>query len=404
MNTKERKADVIVIGGGLMGCSCAYCLAKLGKKVLLFEARNIASGASGRNGGQVLQLEGRDADAESVMRRLTYTGAGSRMLKDLSRELDIDLEYDQCGSLDLATNQEEAEYLQGLVSDHSKAGDKEIEWIDQDKVRGLFPAAAESILGARLRPTDGIVNPFRLNHGFARAARRYRAQILTHTKVEEILIENGRIRGVRTAREVFEAPVVINAANAWASFLTKEISIFPLRMVAVLSESVPALQTTCPLEAEINGETLFTTTQTKSGNILMGGLGTEARTRADQYKEDVQLTEVQNCTKIITTFLPGLSSINIIRAWSGTMAQSGDGLPCIGPVPGTEGLILVAGFSNGMAYAPIVGKLVAEYISRGSTSLPIDVFDPARFYKKKIDWPEFYNYTLLQRFLGRLYS
>ena len=136
----------------------------------------------------------------------------------------------------------------------------------------------------------------------------------------------------------------------------------------------------------------------------MGGLGTEARTRSDQYKEDIRLTEVQNCTKIITTFLPDLSSINIIRAWSGTMAQTGDGLPCIGPVPGTEGLILVAGFSNGMAYAPIVGRLVAEYMTRGSTSLPIDVFDPARFYKKKIDWPEFYNYTLLQRFLGRLYS
>lgn len=402
MNRNSMKTDILIIGGGIIGCSCAYYLAKAGKKVILVERRNIASGASGRNGGQVMQTFGREVDPKGIINRLTYTSEGNRMLKGLSKELNMDLEYEMCGSLDLSHTKEEAEELEELVNIHHQAGDTEIEWLTKDETKEFCPSLAQNIQGARFRRTDGIINPFLLNYGFAEGAKRYGAQIFTCTEAEEILIENKQVKGVKTSRGLFRAPIVINATNAWASFLTKEINIFPLRMVAVVSEKVPKIKGPGPMEAEINGEALFTTTQTHSGNILVGGLGTEARDRSGQYDLGVHLAEIQRCTSIIPRFLPSLAHINIIRAWAGTMAVSRDGLPCIGPVPNAEGLILAAGFSDAMSLACIVGRLVAEYITHSCTSLPLDIFDPGRFYKKKISWPEIYNYTEMEKFLGRI--
>ncbi len=84
------------------------------------------------------------------------------------------------------------------------------------------------------------------------------------------------------------------------------------------------------------------------------------------------------------------------------MAVTGDCLPCIGKYPGTTNLYIAAGFSNGMAYGPVVGKLMAELVIYGKTSIPVEIFSPERFYKKKICWPEFYNYTVLAEFFARV--
>jgi len=84
------------------------------------------------------------------------------------------------------------------------------------------------------------------------------------------------------------------------------------------------------------------------------------------------------------------------------MAVTGDCLPCVGRYPETENLYIAAGFLNGMAYGPIIGKLLAELIVYKNTSIPIDIFSPERFYKKNIGWPEFYNYTVLAEFFERV--
>ncbi|MBM4049437.1 MAG: FAD-binding oxidoreductase, partial [Planctomycetes bacterium] len=105
--TLPKEADVVVVGGGICGCSTAYHLAKAGKRVALLEARNIASGASGRNGGQVIQLDGRDTDADGIMNRLRYSRENNRMLRRFPAELGMEFEHVQIGSLDVASSEEE---------------------------------------------------------------------------------------------------------------------------------------------------------------------------------------------------------------------------------------------------------------------------------------------------------
>jgi len=402
MDNNFKGTEYLVIGGGLMGCSIAYFLSLGGAKVALFESRNIASGASGRNGGQVVQLEGRDSNPDTIRKRLSITQRGCKILGELEKEWGSTLEFRQIGSLDLALNEEEAEQLKEVVKIQNDCGDTDIVWIEGKEVRKLSPSLKIDLLGARFRPSDGVINPFKLTHGFAQAARKNGAKIFTHQPVKEIVIQKGKAEGVLTNGRFIKAErAVINVTNAWSPFLTPEIDILPLRQVAVVTERVPELKV-FPTEAIMYDQAIFTTTQTASGNFVVGGLGTLARKRQDHYDETVYPVEFRGSTTIIQLLFKDLENINVIRSWAGPMAITADGLPCIGYVPETEKLFIASGFSNGMVYAPMVGKLSSEIILQGKASLPVDILDPARYFKTNIKWPEAYNYTVLAEFLSRI--
>ncbi len=396
------KAEIIVIGGGLIGCSIAYYLSKGRKEVIIFEKGNIASGASGRNGGQVIQLEGRDKNPETIKARLAITKENNEILKNLEKELNFNFEYQRIGSLDIALNKEEWEDIKETVKAQKKAGDNEIEILDKKETLKLCPVLTGNVFGSRFRVSDGTVNPFFLTYGFAFSAQKLGAKIFTHTPVKRIINDNGKVKGVEleNGKKVY-SEIVINATNAWSSFLCPEIDILPLRQVAVVTEPVAKLPV-YPMEAFIEGDAIFTTTQTKSGNLVAGGFRTQARERNLHYDYSVEPIELSGSSVIFKRIFRGIENISIIRSWSGTMGVTGDCLPCLGKYPGVENLYIAAGFSNGMAYGPIVGKLMSELIIYGKTSIPIEIFNPERFYKKKINWPKFYNYTVLAEFFARV--
>jgi sarcosine oxidase subunit beta len=396
------KVEIIVIGGGLMGCSIAYYLSKEKKEVVIFEKGNIASGASGRNGGQVIQLEGRDKNPETIKARLAITKENNKILKNLEKELNFNLEYQRIGSLDIALNKEEWEDIKETVKAQKKAKDDEIELLDKKETLKLCPVLTDNVFGSRFRPSDGTINPFFLTYGFAFSAQKLGAKIFTHTPVKKIIKENGKVRGVELENgEKVYSDIVVNATNAWSSFLCPEIDILPLRQVAVVTEPVAKLPV-YPMEAFIEGDAIFTTTQTKSGNLVAGGFRTQARERNFHYDYSVEPVELSGSSAIFKRIFKGIEDICIIRSWSGTMAVTGDCLPCLGKYPEVKNLYIAAGFSNGMAYGPIVGKLMSELIVYGKTSIPVEIFNPKRFYKKKINWPKFYNYTVLAEFFARV--
>ena len=350
------KAEIIVIGGGLMGCSIAYYLSKGKKEVVIFEKGNIASGASGRNGGQVIQLEGRDKNPETIKSRLAITKENNEILKNLEKELNFNFEYQRIGSLDIALSKEEWEDIKETVKAQKKAGDNEIELLDKKETLKLSPVLSDNIFGSRFRPSDGTVNPFFLTYGFAFSAQKLGAKIFTYTPVKRIIKENGKVRGVEleNCKKIY-SDIVINATNAWSSFLCPEIDILPLRQVAVVTEPVAKLPV-YPMEAFIEGDAIFTTTQTESGNLVAGGFRTQARERNLHYDYSVEPVELSGSSAIFKRIFKGIENISIIRSWSGTMAVTGDCLPCLGKYPGVENLYIAAGFSNGMAYGPIVGS------------------------------------------------
>ena len=395
------QCDVVVIGGGVMGCSSAYHLAKEGMDVVLYEMRNIASGASGRCGGMVVQLYGRELNIDKTVERLALTKENNRMLLDLQEELG-DFEFRIRGSLDVFMEEKEVEEGKRLYDVQRKLGDDEIEFLDAKQTRAVMPSLPDSVLGSRYRASDGNLNPFKFCHVMAKAAKKLGVRVFTHTKVEEILENNGIVKGVRTPFGETKAKWVINATNAWASKLTPEIAITPVRQLAMVTERVPDLKC-CPFEIPAPGYYAWGTTQTKSGNIVVGGPGTMEKERFkemdDHFDEKVTLSETAECAKYLKVLMPKLKEINIIRVWAGAMGFTQDGIPNIGFVPGKEGLIIVAGFAAGMSQGAVVGRIISDLVTQGTTSFPIEIYDPKRFIGKKVEWPsQPYDLGILHEF------
>lgn len=396
------KTEVVVIGGGAVGCSVAYYLTKKGKSVVLFEQRNIGSGASGRCGGMVIQLHGRDLNIDKVRERLALTSENNRLLTEVSDEIG-DFEYRRVGSLDIAFTETEWEHLNRLVSFQKQAGDEEIQLLDKTETKELMPMLTQDIFGSRYRPSDGNLNPLKLTYNLAQAAKKQGACIYTQTKVHEIIEEGGRqVKGVRTTQGETKAEWVVSATNAWTRQLIKEVEIAPVREFAFATEVVPPFKN-CIFEAGYGDIFTWGTTQTANGNVIMGGPGAPAPRagKYNYYDEVMTLSEVKRCARYLVSMFPSLSKVNILRCWAGTSAFAPDMIPSIGPLPGKQGLVVVAGFIAGMSHALATGKAIAEYIVNGRMNLP-NIYDPARFYGQKVEWlPDPYDYPGMVDFVER---
>lgn len=392
---------VVVIGGGLVGASVAYYLSIFGMKVTLVEQRNLASGASGRNGGMIMKIDGRDNNPAEILKRLVYVNENDRLLDGLSREFDDDFGVRRRGSLDIATTDGEVGLLRNLVKMQKEdTGDEEIRFLEAAELRRLSPFLSPVCLAARLRPSDGCLFPFRLVHTLCASAAERGVQVKTWTKVEEILIDKSGVGGVRTSDGIIESDCVVVAANGWTKTLLPDFPVMPLRSLAVLTEPVPPIPV-LTFEAELKGKIIYGCTQTERGGILVGGPPDRPAPREGQFNEDVTFQEMKINSSILPDIFPPLKKLHLIRAWAGTMGITPDGLPCVGRVGGCNGLYAAAGYSNGMSWGLVTGKLLAELIAAGGSSISLDTLDPGRFAGRELSWPPEYDYTVLAEFLGR---
>ncbi len=402
MATVLKKADVVVVGGGAVGTAAAYHLALRGKKVVLCEMRNIAAGATGRCGGMVVHCYGRFLNIDKTDYRLEFTRANTEIMKEYQKSFEIDFEFRQVGCLDIAIDESEFDDLKKLIEIQRSLGDDEIELLDRKETLEVMPNLnPELIFGSRLRKSDGNLNPFLLARAQALEAQKLGAEIVTHTKIEEIVIENNEVRGVKIPDGIIESPYVVNATNGWASLLTEGIEVIPVRELAMVTERLPELPPQ-PFEMLCNGDFAYGATQTASGNYNLGGPGPARPPDYDYFDETIYADEVLRVMSYIFTIFPGLSDVSIIRSWVGTMGFTPDGMPSIGPMPGIKGLFIVAGFPAGMSWAAISGKIASEYICDGKTSLPIDRMNPGRFTgTPKVQWPQPYDLTVCHDFLTK---
>ena len=395
-----KKADAVVIGGGAVGTATAYNLALKGKKVVLCEKKNIASGATGRCGGMVVHCYGRFLNIEKTDYRLIFTRANTEIMKEYQQNFEVDFEFQQVGCLDIAIDEKEYDDLKKLLEIQRSLGDDEIELLDKKEtlevMQNLNP---ELIFGSRLRRSDGNLNPFFLARAQAVEARKLGAEILTHTKVDEIITRNNEVQGVKLADGIIESEFVVNATNGWASQLTDDTEVIPVRELAMVTERLPDLPPQ-PFEMLCNGDFAYGATQTASGNYNLGGPGPARPPDYDYYDERIYADEVLRVMSYISAVFPSLNDVSVIRSWVGTMAFTPDGMPSIGPMPGIKGLYLAVGYAAGMSWAAISGKVISECICNEKPSLPIERMDPGRFIgKPKVKWPQPYDLTVCHDFL-----
>jgi sarcosine oxidase subunit beta len=407
----SRNFDAVVIGAGMTGCATAYYLAKGGMKVALLEMRAICSGASGRNGGQVIQVEGRDElSPEMCSRKNSIAAPGIRLLGTLAEELEYDVEYRRTGSLDMAYSEEDVRIIKQVMGWQEKAGEDQLAFLNAAELKAFCPVFGEKALGAKLRKTDGNANPFRIAHAFAFAAQqRYGAEIFPYTKVEELLWSGDTVVGVRTNKGDFKAGhALVNATNAWTKSLFPDYPLMPCKILALVTEQLPDI----PMPAtetittdEYDREPfLFYGGSQKDGNVIIGGPPVQLPLdMQDHFNEEITYEDLVRFKKLFARFWPGIGDVSLIRGWGGALGFTPDALPLVGRTR-YRNLYMNAGFTNGMAWCPICGQLLAELIQQGKTSVPIDIMDPERFQGVAFQWPDRYNYTVLHGYIASMHA
>ena len=393
--------EVIVVGGGLAGAATAYNLSKAGVRVTLLERGNIASGASGRNGGQVIQLDGRDRETGAMMNRLRYSRRTVSLLAEYRKELEADFEFRQVGSIDVAVTEEECAELAELCGLQNDAGDGDVEFLDARRLHEVSPFLHPSFPGARFRWSDGNVYPFKLVHALINRSRKLGARVIANRGVDRVVVEAGRVRGVESGGEGFSAERVVLATSAWTSALFPELRVIPLRSHAALTDAIPPIGAPA-FEVVVDGEIIYGSTQFANGHLLLGGGPDRPRTREEQYDYAMSFMDTLKNASLVARIFPSLGDLPIVRCWAGTMGTTPDGLPLVGSSRLAEGLFVIAGFPNGMAFIPGIAVLLAQVVEGRQPEIDLDIFDPDRFIERSFTLPERYNYTILADFLGRL--
>jgi sarcosine oxidase subunit beta len=396
-----KQYDVIIIGGGLSGAAVLFNLAHFGLKVALCERGNLASGATGRNGGQVIQLDGRDRDTAAILKRLRYSKNTVSLLTEYERILDYDFQFRQVGSLDIAATEQEATHLLELCRLQRESGDVDVEFLDHKALHEVSPYLADYFPGARFRHSDGNLYPFNLALGLVKQSMELGADVFTGCDVRRVVIQNGSVCGVETDGDRFIADRVVLATSAWTKDLFPDFAVIPLRSHAALSEEIPKIDAPA-FEVVLDDEIIYGSTQFENGHILLGGGPDRPRTAYEQYDYCMSWQDLMKNASLMARVFPPLGNIHIMRCWAGTMGTTPDGLPFVGATEMATGLFLITGFPNGMAFIPYIAKLLSQMVAEKEMDMDLEPFNPDRYLGVDMNIPEQYNYTILADYLGRM--
>ncbi|MDO4168629.1 MAG: FAD-binding oxidoreductase [Lachnospiraceae bacterium] len=368
-------AEVIIIGGGIIGCATAYQLAKKGVSVIVLEADDsIGNGGSSRNGGGVRQ-SGRDP------RELPLAMyAVQHMWPTLSEELGIDVEYHKEGNLRLGKTQKHLEILQGLT-DRAVACGLDVHMIDGKEVREINPYLSDEVIGASWCPTDGHANPLLATLGFYKRARDLGVIFYTGETVVEIQKVKGKARKVVTLSNIYEGEQIILAAGYESRQIAGTVGIdIPMRkelIEALVTESEPKMfpQMLGTADADFYGH------QTDHGSFVFGGAsGFEAMNKDNGLYATSSITAPCICRGIMK-YIPKLAEAKIVRTWAGYEDVCADGIPVISRVEEVPGLILACAFTgHGFGIAPVVGLLLSQMAMGEKTTLDMKEFRYDRFH------------------------
>lgn len=354
-------ADVLVVGGGIVGTSAAYHLAAAGAgRVLLLErAERLGTGSTGACAGGF-----RYQFSSEVNVRLSQ--ASVPMITRFSEEHGIPVDVWQDGYLFLVRG-EEAWARAVEVARRQRSLGVEVELLTPEEAAALVPGLAlEGVAGATFGPRDGIADPSGLTEGYATLARRAGAEIRLGVEVTAVLAAGGRIGGVETSSGRVASPVVVNAAGPWAGLLAATVGLeLPL-------EPVPRhVATTGPFPGVPGRRTLVIDAETgfylhREGPGVLMGMGSVHETPSFDLTPDGRFVAEELLPTAVRVF-PPLEEAGLERVWVGLYEMTPDRHPILGPVAGLPGLYLATGFSgHGFQHGPVVGKLLAEMIVEGA--------------------------------------
>jgi sarcosine oxidase subunit beta len=380
LSQSATRADVIVIGGGIMGTSTAFFLRRRNHSVILLERGLTGQQASGVNFGGI-RRQGRALPQLAMANRALRTWQNAREL------LGEDVEFLPSSHTRVCYHAHDAEYFDRYAQDAREYG-LELEVLHGEAMFRRFPFLGREVLSASISPLDGHANPRLAAPTFGRAAARLGALIVENTEIVRVDKDGDTFRAESANGTVYRAAQVVICAGAWASKLSGQFGEpAPIRASGpqmAVTEPVPyVFKASMGVYTSIKEESVYFR-QIPRGNIILGG-GPPGPADAATRRASVLPENTVRQMKQFRRMVPALGALNVIRVWSGVEGYLPDGEPVIGPSSKVDGLFYAFGFcGSGFQIGPGVGETLAELIDTGSTAIPLDPFSVRRFAAEPI--------------------
>jgi glycine/D-amino acid oxidase-like deaminating enzyme len=389
--------DILILGAGVNGLSIAYELCKRGKKVVVAEKSEMGAGASGSCDDMILL----QSKKPGIL--LTMAFGSLELFKTLKGELPCDIEFDTRGGMILIEDEEQLRLMEGFVANQRSYG-LEVEIVDRKRTKALQPLVSDHVIASTYSARDSQVNPLLLMKGFFLGASARGMTFLRGATPEAVTPRAGRWETRFVSGDRVESGAVIDAAGAWAGEVSDLVGlplpIIPRKGQVMVTEQIPQIGATNVWSAKYIASKLkpiaaarddkataaraspaeryglgFALTGTHSGNYLVGSTRENVGFDRGTDPEALGLMARQ-----VEHFFPVLANINFIRSFAGLRPSTTDGMPVIGEAPGNPGFFIAAGHEgDGIALAPITGKIVADLVEGRPAAYPLGELSPGRF-------------------------
>jgi glycine oxidase len=374
MASIKGSADVVVIGGGVIGLSIARALARRGvRDVCLLERGGLGSEASSAAGGMLLPQVEADGHDDFFALACRSRDLYPSLAVELRDETGVDIELDTTGTLYLALNEPDYEDIKQRYEWQTRAG-LAVELLTSGAARELEPCISEATFGALRFPNDIQVENRRLITALANSVNALGVTTFTETTVERLSLDGHRITGVQTSRGEISCRTVVLAAGTWSSFICPHPAITPVRGQMVCLESKP----------QLTKHVIFSPrgylVPRHDGRLLAGSTSENAG-----FAKRVTAGGIATILREALAISPAVAHLPVVDTWAGLRPRAADGLPVLGPCGEIDGLFYATGhYRNGILLAPLTAKLISEAIVAGTPSPLLAPFSPDRFSSQPV--------------------
>jgi D-hydroxyproline dehydrogenase subunit beta len=368
--------DVAIVGAGIVGAACADGLARRGLRVVVVDRESVGSGATAAGMGHIVVMD--DSEAQFALTRYSQ-----QLWEELRPELPDDAEYEQCGTVWVAADEEEMIEVHRKRDYYGKRG-VPTQVLDAQALRIMEPNLRPGIAGGLLVPEDGVLYPPCAARFFIERAQKRGVDLRLGTAVEQI--GQGRVRF--TDGSEISAEVIVNAAGTYAPHLTPGLEIKKRKGHLVITDRYPGFVRHQLVELgylksahSVSGDSVaFNVQPRQTGQILIGS----SRQYGAEHKE-VDNPVLVRMLERAQEYMPGLAQISAVRTWTGFRAATPDKLPLIGPWIGDRSIFLATGHEGlGITTSLGTARLLADQITGTKSEIPIEPYLPSRTVKEQV--------------------
>ena len=368
----KSNAQVVIIGGGIMGACTAYHLARRGcTDVVVLEKDLLAQASTGLSAGGFRQQFSHPANI-----RLSQEAV--RVFERFEEDFGVDMDFRQVGYLFLA--QSDGVWQEFLDNaELQRQYNVPVEVLAPDEIKYRWPyLRVDDLCGGTFCAEDGYADPYMAAMGFANAARRLTVRVEEQTRVTAIQVDAGRVRGVETTRGPISTETVVDVAGPWGGQVAQmagfDLPVRPYRRQVFATQAFEDLPKPVPMILDLEPAFYF---RGEGPGILMGMSDPD---EPSSFNTNVDYAFLERVIEKAILRAPILEEAEILRGWGGLYAVTPDDNPIIGALPGGEGLFCAIGFSgHGFQQAPTVGRILSELILDGETDFDLSPFVHDRF-------------------------